>query len=118
MRRDLSQVDGKGSCTHTVNSAVYAPQRLFGHPCKENEKESPLKTISLNLQKVRILIHQEVEQCEERSGGEPNHIVVIAFDFPDEKTAETLKMIFNQFQRQPVAGEEAIYLDGKTPSTI
>ena len=64
-------------------------------PVRGYDKGSPLKTISLNLQKVRILIHQEVEQCKERGGREPDHIVVITFDFPNEKTAETLEMIFN-----------------------
>ena len=55
--------------------------------------ESPLETMSLNLQKVWILIHQEIEQCKERGSREPNHIVVIAFYLANEKTAETLNVI-------------------------
>lgn len=45
---------------------------------------------SLDLKKIRVFIDQKVQQGEERRCRKTDDIVKIAFDFPDQESAESL----------------------------
>jgi len=51
-----------------------------------------MSKINLNLQEVRILIDEKIQQLEERSRREADNVIIIPFNFSDQHATQPLFM--------------------------
>ena len=71
--------------------------------------------INLNLQEVRILLYEKIQQLEERGCKEADNVIKIPFQFSDQYTTQPLFILNKQQHKEK---RRMTNLNGKSPSTI
>jgi hypothetical protein len=75
-------------------------------------------TLSSYLQKVIVLLHEEIQEPEKRCSGEANDIVIVAFNFSYKKPTQTLFALIQQRDALVVCVCVVTYLYGKATSAV
>lgn len=58
---------------------------------KVERDDTPKQRGRLNVKKIRVLIHEQVQKLEEGSSRESNDVVIVTIDFTDEHTSQALQ---------------------------